>query len=116
MTCSSTLVEDAHPKLSEAVQLLHRACEVAWQDTRAQSPQGSLGLGIYLVLAQANALLPEGYPVGDIEADHRTVVQLLVDAERCTRKLPVHLTELAEISELVISMCDLIGEASRLDQ
>lgn len=114
MTVSSTIVEDPHQVIGEIVQLLHQASQQTWQGVATESPRVSLGLGIYLVHAQVSTLLPTDYQVL-VDVDDRTVVQLLRDAEHRTRTLPLHRPETAAISELVVALCDLIREASRLD-
>lgn len=117
MTATNTIVEGSHQTIGEIVQLLHRAYEQTWDGLTAESPRMSLGLGIYLVHAQACTLLPIDYwaPLADIDDDH-TVVQLLGDAEHRTRTLPLHRSEMAEISDLVVALCDLIREANHLDR
>lgn len=112
MTPSSTIAEDLHQAIGEIVQLLHQACQRTWRAAATESPRVSLGLGIYLVHAQVSILLPVDYQVAVVDVDDRTVVQLLRDAEHRTRTLPLHLPEMAEISHLVVVLCDLIREAS----
>ena len=116
MTASSTIAEDTHQAIGEIVQLLHQACEQIWQGAATESPRVSLGLGIYLVHAQVSLLLPVDHQVSLVDVYDRTVVQLLRDAEHRTRTLPLHRPEMAEISELVVALCDLIREASHFDR
>ncbi|MCW2737805.1 hypothetical protein [Nocardioides sp.] len=101
--------------IGEIVELLHQASEQTWHDAATESPRVSLGLGIDLAHAQASLLLPVDYQIPLGVVDGRTVAQLLRDAEHRTQTLPLHRPEMAETSDLVVALCDLIREAGHLD-
>jgi hypothetical protein len=115
VSASTTITKDSHEVIGEILGLLHRACERTWQGATTESPRVSLCLGICLVHAQASILLPLNLQVPRAALDDRTVLQLLSDAERQTRALPLHEAEMVGISELVVALCDLIREASHLE-
>ena len=111
MTASCSTVEDARDAIGEIVQLLHQASEQTSQGAATEFSRIALGHAIYLLHAQLSTLLPDNYsdPRGD--AADRTVVQLLLEAERRSWTLPLHRPEMAPISSLAITLCDLIREA-----
>jgi len=108
--------DDTWDRLGSITQL-HRAATQVWEQAAPDSALQSLGLGVYLVQAQASALLPAGYPLPDPnpeDLEEQSALQLLAAAEELTRPLPVHRPDLVYSSQLVIDLCDLIREARDL--
>lgn len=75
----------------------------------------TLGLGIFLLHAQASSLLPVDCQFPAVLEDDRSVVHLLRDAEHRTRTLPLHRPEMAGLSDVAVALCDLIREAIHLE-
>jgi hypothetical protein len=117
-------VEDPWDRLGAVARLLHAAALEVWSraDTQApDSPLHGLGLGVYLVQAQATALLPADYEIRERGVDHdvdglaeQGVLRLLASAEELTRPLPTHCPDLVGVADLVVDLCHLIREARSL--
>jgi len=110
--------DDTWDRLASITQLLHQAATRVWEQAEPDSPLQSLGLGVYLVQAQASALLPADYPLPDPnpeDLEEQSALQLLAAAEELTRPLPVHRPDLVYSSQLVVDLCDLIREARDLE-
>ena len=114
MMTNDTIDQHAGESLAAVVRLLHHAAFRAWAQAEAEGPRSHLhllGLGIHIALCQAVAMLPvdadlEGYP--PVQDD---VAQLLLSAEELIRSISV-LDQTAEISPLVVAICDLVREAT----
>lgn len=109
--------DDTWDRLGSIAQLLHQAATRVWAGAEADSPLQSLGLGVYLVQAQASSLLPVDYQLPDVDQedlDGQSALQLLTAAEELTRPLPAHRPDLVNSSQLVVDLCDLIREARDL--
>ena len=114
--------DDTWDRLGSIAQLLHQAATRVWSEAgRAPTPRcTSLGLGVYLVQAQASALLPDGLPAARRRPARRPrgaqrALQLLTSrrgahpaATGCTSP------DLVNSSQLVVDLCDLIREARDL--
>jgi hypothetical protein len=112
---STLAVDETWERLGAITQLLHQAAAEVWNDAdkaAPDSPLHDLGLGVYLAHSQASALLPEDYALPDVDLEERTALQLLTQAEELTR--PLHRPDLADGSQLVLDLCDLIREARGL--
>ena len=110
--------DDTWDRLGSITQLLHQAATRVWEQADPDSPLQSLGLGVYLVQAQASALLPADHPLPDLNLEGlegQTALQLLTAAEELTRPLPAHRPDLVNSAQLVVDLCDLIREARDLD-
>lgn len=105
--------DDNWDRLGSVTQLLHQAATQVWE-AEPDSPLQSFGLGVYLIAAQASALLPEDYPLPDVDLKGQSALQLLTAAEELTRPLPAHLPDPVNSSQLVVALCDLIREARDL--
>lgn len=107
-------VDEAWERLGTAIHLLRHAALEVWKRADESGPQSdlhALGLGVYLTESKAAALLPDDHPIPDGEVESSNPRQLLEQAEKLTRNLPLDRPELADASGLVVDLCDLIREA-----
>ncbi len=103
--------------LVTAVRLLDHAARVALRPDNEGDGWAhySFGQGIYLAWAQACAMLPADHgAVETVPPTDMSVAQMLVDAEKATRRLPVDLGEPGAVTQLAVDLCDLIREAHAL--
>ena len=121
---SNTAQPDAAQTLAAVVRLLSAAAEQAWAQADLEgplSPRHLLGLGVHLPACQGLDLLPD-LPTGHPPRDEGTLqqkpddvhgepLQLLRAAEELARSVPIEAFP-AGASDLVISICDLIRQAT----
>jgi len=114
---TTAAADETWERLGAIAQLLHRASSEVWSaadQAAPDSPLHDLGLGVYLAHSQASALMPEDHVLPEVDLEERTALQLLTEAEKLTRALPLHRPDLVAGSQLVVDLCDLIREARGL--
>lgn len=115
MTTQHTAGDFRHRAIGEIVALLDHAYEQTWASSQFDPPRMDLGLGIYLVRAQACHALDPGRPVPRPDrGDRASVPTLLRTAEHLTRDLPLGTVALPNGADLVVALCDLIRDADRV--
>ena len=106
--------QDATDTLAAVARLLRHAVVPAWAQANAEGPRSTLhllGLGIYNASCEAVAMLPADADLQGDPPDRDDVAELLLSAEELTRNIPV-LDQTADISSLVLAICDLVREAT----
>ncbi len=115
MTTQHTGDEHRHTALDEIVALLDHAYEQTCASSQPDPPRMDLGLGIYLLRAQACHTLHSGRSAALVDrSDPTSVPTLLRTAERLTRDLPIGTDALPNVADLVVVLCDLIRDADRV--
>lgn len=115
-----TTTFDAHPHTQQTIRLivdlLHDAYQQTWDTADLRSPRVDLGLGIYLARAQAcRWLTPTQHTLPrQSRCGQGSVPELLWEAERLTRDLPLSSSTLADAAEFTIALCHLIRDARRV--
>ena len=121
---SNTAQPDAAQTLAAVVRLLSAAAEQAWAQADTDgplSPRRMLGLGAHLAACQGLDLMPDpllAHPPRDevtLRQEPDDVrgepLQLLRAAEKLARSVPIEAFP-AGTSDLVISICDLVRQAT----
>ena len=127
MTSNTAQPDTAHT-LAAVVRLLSAAAEQAWAQAETDaplSPRHLLGLGAHLAACQGLDLMPDPLPdpllahpaPGEVNAQQEpgdvgdVPLLLLRAAEQLARSVPIEALP-AGASDLVISICDLVREAT----
>jgi hypothetical protein len=105
---------DTNTTLVAVARLLTHAARRAWAQAEAEGPRSplhQLGLGIHIAYCQALEMLPSETDMAGPTPTQDDVGELLRAAEELTRSIPI-LDQTAGISPLVMTICDLVREAT----
>lgn len=104
---------DTQETIAAIARLLHHAADRTARQAATEGPRSELhvlGLGLYVVAAEAALLAPPDLDPYWPQPTHADPLELLRIAERLARAVPVN-DETAGFSKVVVSLTDLLREA-----